>query len=211
MSRLVAPLSVIRRCDWLAVRAGILAADGRPDAEVMAVLDQAVKHGLMPKESEHSINTLGDETPQRFAQSSFAFAEMTERADAESARTGTPSQLEVLEERVDRNYENRWRLKAMYKAVGFCGFVGLLLVMFALIDRADAMHLNGKQCTSIRGVYLGLSGCRSGRYCADIHECVSCPAAPAAGDCDAVDGEDGCCTAAFLSNCPADPFNCTGR
>lgn len=97
----------------------------------------------------------------------------------------------------------------MYKIAGLSGAIGLMLMMIMLLDRSEALHLNGKQCTSIEGVYLGLSGCRAGRYCTDVHECVSCPTAPAAGDCRAVDGEDGCCTAAFLQNCPDNPFNCT--
>jgi hypothetical protein len=220
MSRLAEPLGVIRRCDWLAVRASILAADGRPDAEVLSALDAAVSRGLMPSESSESesvVNTLGEAGAQRFVQSSFAFAAITERADAEAARTGTPSSLENLEERMHMNYKNRWRLKNFYRCVGFAGFVGLLVLMTVLMERADSLHLNGKQCTSIKGIYLGMSGCRVGRYCTTENECVSCPAAAGVassgplglGECDAVDGEQGCCGAAFLRNCPTNPFNCS--
>lgn len=95
MSRLAEPMSVIRRSDWLAVWAGVLAADGRPDAEVLAVLDLAVQHGLMPHEHKSVVNTLGAETVQRFVQFSYAFAALTDAQDSHAARAGTPSQLDM--------------------------------------------------------------------------------------------------------------------
>jgi hypothetical protein len=215
MSRLAEPLGVTRRCDWLAVRAGILAADDRDDSEVLDALEAAVSAGLMPSDSESVVNTLGDETPQRFVQSSFAFTAITDRADAETARTGTPSNLEILEERMHKNFKKRWRLRTLYRMIGFAGFSGLLLLLVILLVRADEHHLNGKSCTSIKGIYLGMSGCRVGRYCGLEYECVACPTVTvgttlALDECGAIDGQEGCCTAAFLRNCPASAFNCSG-
>ena len=210
MSRLGEPLGAVTRCDFLHLRAAVLAADGRPDADVLSVLGAAVSHGFMPSEQKEAVkSTVGDEAPRRFAQDCPAFAAITERSDAEFSDTGTPTQLEILEERMNQNYKNRWRLKCMYKIAGLCGFVGILVMAASLILRAEQLHLNGAECSSIDGLYLGLSGCRAGRYCADDYHCTACPVSPVEEECDAVDGEDGCCTAAFLRNCPANPFNCT--
>jgi hypothetical protein len=214
MERLVEPLSVIRRCDWLAVRAEILAADGRADSDVMGALQVAVSSGLMPSDSKSVVNTLGDEQPQRFVQSSFAFAAITERADSESARTRTPSDLQFLEEKMHENFMKRWRLKTALRMIGCAGFVGILMIGMLLMIRAEHLHLNGKQCTSIKGIYLGISGCRVGRYCTLHNECVSCPTVAAGttlpvDKCDAIDGEAGCCSATFARHCPASPFNCS--
>ena len=56
MTRMVEPLGAFRRCDFLYLRAAVLAADGRPDADVLSALGAAVNHGFMPSEETEARN-----------------------------------------------------------------------------------------------------------------------------------------------------------
>ena len=96
-----------------------------------------------------------------------------------------------------------------------CVAAGLVLMMVVyLMKRSTDLHLNGNSCTSIEGTYFGVSGCPEGRYCGHENYCVSCPAVAggvvlALDECDAIDGKGGCCSVAFLHNCPASLFDCS--
>ena len=211
------PLGSIRRCDWLYLRAAFLAADSQDDSEVLGNLEAAVSGGLLPNRDGKTfeLNVVGDTMPPRFVHSSFAFAAITERADVESSRTGAASDLIHLEEQMHANFKKRWRRKTVHRVIGCSCSFGLIVTCFLLVIRARKLHyLTGTQCTSIEGTYLGVSGCHIGMYCDLGNDCESCPTvAPgttlALEECYAIDGERGCCTDAFVQNCPQSPFDCS--